>query len=659
MVVSTLFHTLFGKECHPIITGFHKSSIIVFFDGKLQIIFNLQPNLETGELDYSKRVNLNLKPELPRNFECKKLIVSPSKNHVAIVGHNEVFLVLLSYDLSCFAFKLEDMKDTYYCESLALLKGRHGKKVKIREAKWSDDDEIFNSSVIGLLLSTNSVELYSVVNVNKPIAIANFGLLFPNDSNTFGFSTMLENFTFGPKFESDVTNDQFYTIFAVDNEGKFYTISFIVNKAVVTKICSPVGEISIFGSSTKNALNNVCDILLLNNSCRDEIPIFAVVSYSGAVIHLTSTVKSDIDWKNGIPEFELYVIENYQLPTVKVEAKNSIFISNDPTTPNHYTIQDLYALYTVDYTTSLNKLISQMMNTNFSDQTEPLKFHQIFGCTGTIIPNTCSVVCLDDSEIKKMPLQSILFLCVCSDGNILYHCIYRELMRKSKLPEKRGNRITDVPPKATESSLISEILTIMSKRQVFPAFKVSEKPSEKDQLECMIDALKIILSNNEILNQGIERGDKSIEEISTLHKENCAFVEKELDRLSVYFDDLMKIKDTIKLCRDSVKKLIQRTDKVMEYVIPSDDVPLIEDEVKTYEKLQDIENLCESMGKATFNILEDINNKKNSLYGTTKSFQSSVSGQKFMLMKNTKDIDDLQKWVKKLQNNTENFYERN
>uniref|UniRef100_A0A0K0E7V6 CPSF_A domain-containing protein n=1 Tax=Strongyloides stercoralis TaxID=6248 RepID=A0A0K0E7V6_STRER len=655
MVVSTLFHTLFGKECHLTITGFHKSSIIVFVDGKLQIIFGIQPNFETGELGYSQQVILNLKPELPQNFECKKLVISSSKHHVAIVGNNEVYLVSLPYDLSCFAFKLERIKDTYYCESLPLIKGKYGKKIKIREVKWSGDDEIFNSSTVGILLSNNSVELYSVGDLKKPVAVANFGLLLPNNSNTFGFSTMLENFSFGPKFKSEVTNDQFYTIFAIDNEGQFYTISFIIVKNNVSKIFYPIKGIPIFGSDSKHSINNICDILLLNNSCRDEIPIFAIVTYSGTVMHLTSLVKSDVDWKNGIPEFELYVIENYQLPTVKVEAGNSFMITNDSTTPNNYMIQDLYSLYSVDYTTSLNSLISQMLNKTFSDQTEPVKFHQIFGCSEKIIPNTCSVVCLDDSELKKMPLQSVLFLCVCSDGNILYHCIYRELLRKLKLPEIVENKITETPQKFVESNLISDILTIMSKRQVFPAFKISEKPNEKVQLECMIDALKIILTNNEILNQGIEKIDTTIEEMSTFHKESCTFVDKELDRLSEYFDDLMRLKETIKMCRDSIKILIKRTDKIMDCVIPSDDVPLIEDEVKIYGKLEEIENLCESMSKTTINILEDINNKKNTLYGTTKSFQSSASGQRFMLMKNTKDIEDLQKWIKKLQNNVEEF----
>ncbi|CEF64509.1 Nucleoporin Nup88 family-containing protein [Strongyloides ratti] len=656
MVVSKLFHVLFGKECHPIITGFHKSSIIVFANGKLQVIFGIQPNFETGELSYSQNVSLNLKPELPQNFECKKLVTSSSKHHVALVGNNEVFLISLPYDLSCFAFKLERIKDTYFCESLPLIKGKYGKKIKINEVKWSDDDEVFNSSTVGVLLSNNSVELYSVLDVKKPIAIANFGLLLPNDSNTFGLSTMLENFSFGPKFKSEITDDQYYTIFAVDNEGQFYTISFIVDKGKVLKIFSPTKGIYIFGNDNRHSINNICDILLLNNSCRDKIPIFSVVTYSGTVMHLTSLIKSDVDWKNGIPDFELYVVENYQLPTVKVEAGNSITISNDSTTPNNYMIQDLYSLYSVDYTTSLNGLISQMINKPFSDQTEPLKFHQIFGCSGSIIPNTGSVVCLDDSELKKMPLQSVLFLCVCSDGNILYHCIYRELMRKLKIPENVENKITEIAPKPTESNLISEILTIMSKRQVFPAFKISEKPSEKVQLECMIDALKIILANNEILHQGIEKVDTTIEKMSTLHKENCTFVDKELDRLSEYFDDLMRLKETIKICRDSIKGLIKRTDKIMDYVIPSDDVPLIENEIKIYGKLEEIENLCESMSKATFNILEDVNNKKSILYGTTKSFQSSASGQKFMLMKNTKDIEDLQKWTKKLQSSVDEFF---
>uniref|UniRef100_A0A0N4ZX85 CNH domain-containing protein n=1 Tax=Parastrongyloides trichosuri TaxID=131310 RepID=A0A0N4ZX85_PARTI len=650
MVVTTLFQSLYGKESNPIITGFHKSSIVVYtHDGILELIFGLQPNINTSELTFTKRVNLRIKPPLPQNFECKKILVSSNKHHIALVGINDVLLVTLQYDLVCFAAKTSAMKDEYYCESVSLISSRHSKKIKVREVRWSNDLETFSGSLLGILLSSNIVELFNCDKPKNPMGVADFSVLLPRSSNTFGLGVTAENFTFGHKVINDLEPDDIYhSIIVIDTDGHFHSVCFKITETNISNILPAISSIPIYGLKKTNILEDVSDILLLNNSCSNKIPIFAITTYTGLVIHLTSLVKSAVEWRQSNPQLEFYVVENYRLPVAKSSPKNPITISNDENTANHYIIQDSCAVYSVNYSTSLNNLISKISESNLYDETESLKFHHILKTSGCLLSYTSSAICLDDSNLKKVPLQAIMFVCVCEDSNLLYHCINRELCKKSHVPEKISLKKSMESQKETQSTLVADILKILSNRRVFPAFKMPEKYNEKLQLECIIAALQVILANNDVLDCGIEKVSSCLENLSKIQKENSEYAAKELNRFSTYFDDLMLIKNQVKIHRDSIKKLIQRTDKVTEYVVPSDDVPLIEDEIKIYEKLESMEESLNSLNRATIDILENINDKKDAVYGNTKSFQSSASTQKFMLMKNTKDIESLVKWTKKL-----------
>uniref|UniRef100_A0AC35UEM7 DNA damage-binding protein 1 n=1 Tax=Rhabditophanes sp. KR3021 TaxID=114890 RepID=A0AC35UEM7_9BILA len=656
MVISTIIEDICGTK-DAIITNGPQNSVITITKGKIRVIYGF--NLDTGRqyTTSSKTCEIITKPALPDEWKTEQLLLSKEGNFLAIIGSHEVYILGVHFDLVAYALEPEKLKSVYYCEAVPLIKEKYGKKVKIQKVLWAEEESFMKGNGVGVLLRNNVVEIFNASKPAEPGITGDFRPACPTSNNTFGVNNCIETFAWGPMIADDITNGVHYSLFAVDSDGQIHTVSISKGENKQWASNEIRKSTQIHGLTSKNLLMDISDILFLNNTHKSRLPMFAIVTLSGNLIHAVVTPTSQMEWIDGNVSFELFAVESTSFSQFDGKQENGIHLLNDPVSKNHYLLYGSRGVYSVDYTRSVNNLVADIgHHQQEKTATNGLIFHQIFNCSKQVIPHSVGVLPLEKMGISDLPVQTVMLFGLVEDQGLVVHCVNRQLLRADAKLNIHGKPLKISTETENQQPLINEIIDILSQRQILPVFQLDDKSNERTKAQILISAFNVALGNDKILKSSMEKLDQNINSIPGRTVTVAEALEKEHVRISEFYDDLVEIKNNVKLLRDEVCVLSGRLDGVLEKISPSDDVAILSDEIRIYEDLMDFKAKLEEYQESISEMSEEINEKKALFFGETKSFQATPVAQKFMLQKTTQDLENLTTWIKKLKTDADELF---
>ncbi|VDK44661.1 unnamed protein product [Anisakis simplex] len=382
-----------------------------------------------------------MRPRLPTGVDIQWIGANESGSHVALIGSKSAFIVEIPNDIWAVNVRLwnERIQSTYYCRCTTIGSGMQvgSHRTTILKARWyiKEADEKGESVCdrIALLYSDSVIRVFDASEPTEvPIARLDFRPILSSSSsldlstissrdqsqyNGLGLYNSIVSFDFGPSLKynnwnSDDNDDKtsgasrrVATIFAVDNEhGALYVAPFHFESPSSSQ---PLGPFHIEPEAQQRYLSDVCDIIHVRHTSSAEIPLFALVTSSGVILHIVPIPSSSTFDNSEIIKYEMLAVDAFSLLSNHSSFNDEFLLLNDPVKLGYYLVYGRGSVFRINVTSSVSNIFN-MLTRNRCDEnvTESGFVEHIFWIVGDDARET--------SSKQRSAVTAKRIRCVCS-----------------------------------------------------------------------------------------------------------------------------------------------------------------------------------------------------------------------------------------------------
>ncbi|VDN02572.1 unnamed protein product [Thelazia callipaeda] len=683
----------------------YKNKGIVIFDGKnLWLAVDLYFGCD-GKAYCTRKIELCMYPALPSNEKFDVMLVNKMGNKVALSSLHSVYII--DVPNVCWSGRLvtksrlsEHLRSTYCCKSQCIRSSigmENGANIIKIRWYWEEFDEYeyLICNTLALLHERNVVRIYDTdVSCALPKIILNFNALLGMDGSSnirsIGLYNYIASFDFGPSFVSRLPNQDnkeihLKTLFAVDSEcGDLYIAFYSDEKQVLIysyehyfRVVQIQGPCSLMGSKYDSSFRgDALDLLFIHCIENPSLPVFSLISSDGRITHiLVLLMQVKVLYFNcqllyllaiynalvGFVEFILIIYDSFLMPC-KPRVNVSHYLRKDAVQSGHYFVINGIDLYSVDIKGWTDSLSSMLQDANseegsFGEALEQASFsskiYQIFrifecaddaGLQDTVLAMTAAAVENQYPQTHNFfNGKNIVYIIITSSKQLLFRS-NDSLFNECVLPNVSSEG-------DTQNYLMGESKEISYSQTMVPRLRLNSV-SESQCIELACEVIETMIRNMVVT-------EMTFKEAQNIYNQRCENSEEIKDFKSIYREQLLQLmagyvdlKNRVFKIRKVVFQLKQRNNEAKFHLLPKM-FPVTDTEKILKDKLQTM--LVETHGVAQQipNLINEVAVKHRKLFGPARSFSASASAQKFMLSKNSKDIDKMVIWTKKL---TEKFH---
>uniref|UniRef100_A0A915PK52 DNA helicase n=1 Tax=Setaria digitata TaxID=48799 RepID=A0A915PK52_9BILA len=628
-----------GISGNILIDNYMGHGLMVFDGNILWFIAGLYPGTD-GKPYCKRRTKLCIDPALPFEEKFSAMFVNKNGSRVALSTAHSVFVVEIPYDCWCRQAVTRDplmdhLQSTYHCKSyfVGCNVGSANSGVNILKIRWCSKERhecghhAYNK--LAVLSNGNIIRIYDTdITCATPTVIIDFksmlGLSETSSARSFGLCNYIASFDFGPSFirtDSDSGREiSLRTLFAIDNEcGEIYIV--ICSESRVIEVQGPL---AVTGTGTSDyTCNDALDILYIQCHDKASLPVFSLISSKGCITHFFA-VTLDQETFDGHMEFVLISYDNLLLPC-KPLVDIVYCLQNDPAQSGQYFVLCGANLFTVDvrpwYHLLSYLLLSGANCEKDSNDFPDSKIHHIFRILGStdskgqqdaiIFATAANIVdekfLTPDDINNAFDERDIVYVAATSSKQLVHKFTKQDAI----LNNRRGisERHSIPTERRIQNYLLEECLAILKSQTMIPTFRISE----------------------------------DIESLETINNNKSTCTERLLRVLSAYVD----VKNRIYKIQRAVAQLKKRSDELGLGLIPRM-FPLTDSEKALKDRLETLHVEVDGIIRQLPYLANEVAAKRRDRFGPTRSFCASVSAQKFMLSKNTEDINEMVSWTKQL-----------
>ncbi|CAG9530935.1 unnamed protein product [Cercopithifilaria johnstoni] len=680
-----LLDLLASKVSGAVLIDSYTNHGLMMFDGNtLWFIAGLYSGTD-GKAYCSRQIKLCIDPPLPSDEKFRAMLVNRNGSRVALSSAHSVFVIEIPCDCWCRQSVIQNplmdhLQPTYHCRSRFV--GSHTSSVNtavdILKMRWcwkghhKSGRHAYNR--LAVLYSGNIVRIYDTdVTCTIPAVMIDFksipGLCESSGVRSFGVHNYIASFDLGPSFVR-VDNENgaeisLKTLFAIDNDcGDIYIAVYVDSRVIEIQ-----GPLALTGTIPGDfASSGAFDVLYIQYQERTSLPVFSLISSNGCITHFLALILEKGAF-NGHLEIILVSYDNILLP-YKPLANISYCLQNDPVQPGQYFVVCGANLFSININPWVHLLSNLLLeNANYEKNASDLpdsKIHHVFvvlgsteakGMADSITFATTACVTKDESSVsadicKAFNEKDIVYIAATSSKQLLHKftrqdtvwCDKRAVVRQRNVPIEGR----------TQDYLLEECLKIFQSQTVIPSFRLNKSVTEAEAIAVANGVVQALVENMRVTQVAYKRiQDIITEDIKSLeavnnNKSTCT--ERLLRVLSAYVD----LRNQIYKIQRTVAQLKKRSDEIGSGLVQKM-FPLTDPEKALKDKLETLRIKVDGVTRQLPYLAAEVATKRRDRFGPVRSFCASMSAQKFMLSKNTEDINEMVSWTKQLVKKTDSI----
>lgn len=199
----------------------------------------------------------------------------------------------------------------------------------------------------------------------------------------------------------------------------------------------------------------------------------------------------------------------------------------------------------------------------------------------------------------------------------------------------------------TGDYLLEECMKILESQTAVPSLKLNESITEAQGIAAANSIVETLVKNMKVTQVAFKKVHdiitNNIMSSGTISNNKSVCTERLLRLLSTYVD----LKNRIYKIQATVAQLKKRSDELGSGLAPKM-FPLTDSEKAMNDKLETLRIDVDGIMRQIPYLANEVATKRRDRFGPVRSFCASMNAQKFMLSKNTEDINEMVSWTKKL-----------
>ncbi|VDK80577.1 unnamed protein product [Litomosoides sigmodontis] len=661
-----------------LIDNYTSDGLMVFDGNTLWFVTGLYSGAD-GKAYCNRKIKLCIDSPLPSDEKFNAMSVNRNGSRVALSSAHSVSVIEIPYDCWCRQSVTQDplmdhLQPLYHCKNQFV--GSHtwsaNIAVDILKIRWCWEGRHRSGhhacNILAVLYSGNIVRIYDAgISCTIPTVVVDFKSLFglseSSCDRSLGVHNYIASFDFGPSFicsgNANGTEINVKTLVAIDNDcGDIYVVTYSDNSVIEIQ-----GPLILTGNVPGGfASSGAFDILYVQHREKTSLPVFSLISSSGCITHFLILTLNEEAF-DGHMEFVLVSYDNILLP-FKPLADNSYCLQNDHVQSGQYFVVCGVNLFSININPWIHLLSNSLpANANYEKKASDLpdsKIHHVFvvlgsaetsGMVDAITFATIAYVTIGKSPIpddicRVFNEKNIVYIAVTSSRQLLYKFARQDTIWHEKRAVVRRHNVPVVEEKA-QDYLLEECMKILQSQTVIPSFRLNKSVTESEAIIVANGVVQALVENMRITENAFKRIQdiiaedmKSLEAINN-NKSTCT--ERLLRVLSAYVD----LRNRIYKIQKAVAQLKKRSDELGLGLVPKM-FPLTDSEKALKDKLEALHVEVDGITRQLPYLASEIAAKRHDRFGPVRSFCASMSAQKFMLSKNTEDINEMVNWTKQL-----------
>ncbi|KAM3719764.1 Protein npp-24 [Dirofilaria immitis] len=677
-VMDMLLDSLAAKSSGTILIDNYTNCGLMIFDGNtLWFIAGLYSGTD-GKAYCNRRIEFCIDPALPSDEKFTAMFVNKNGSRVALSSAHSVFLIEIPYDCWCRQSVTRNpltdhLLSNYHCKSrfVGCRTRSPSTAIDILKIRWCSKERHESGhhahNRLAVLYSGNIVRIYDTdITCATPAVVIDFkSLLGPSESScgrSFGVYNYIASFDFGPSFVC-VSNENgaeisLKTLFAIDNDcGDIYIVVYSEDRVVEMQ-----GPLALTETAPgDSACSGAFDVLYIQYHEKTSLPFFSIISSKGCITHfLVLTLNQETF--DGHMEFVLVSYDNILLP-YKPVADISYCLQNDSVQSGKYFVLCGANLFSIDINPWAHLLSDLLLaNANYRKSANDLpnsEIHHVFLVLGSIegkglddtITFGITAITADDKSLishhicKAFGEKSIVYIAVTSSKQLLYKFTRQNtIWHDKRVAVKRSDMSVE---SGSQNYLLEECLKILQSQTVVPSFRLNKSVTEAEAMTVANSIVEILVGNMKVTQVAFKRIQdiitEDIKRLEAINNNKSACMERLLRVLSTYVD----LRNNIYKIQRTVAQLKKQSDELGSGLVPKM-FPLTDPEKNLKDKLETIRVKVDCITRQLPHLANEVATKRRDRFGPVRSFCASMSAQKFMLSKNTEDINEMVSWTKQL-----------
>ncbi|EJD75050.1 hypothetical protein LOAG_17733 [Loa loa] len=673
-----LLDLLAAKTSETILIDNYASHGLIIFDGStLWFIAGLYSGTD-GKAYCNRQIKLSIDPPLPSDEKFRAMFVNRNGSRVALSSAHSVFVIEIPNDCWCRQSVtrnplLDHLQPTYLCKSQFV--GSHTRSpstaIDVLKIRWfwkrrhESGHRAYNR--LAILCSGNVVRIYDTdITCATPTIVIDFksllGLSESSCGRSFGVHNYIASFDFGPSFiradNESGAQINLKTLFAIDNDcGDIYIVVYSENRIIEMQ-----GPLALTGTIPGDpACNGAFDMLYIQYCEKTSLPVFSLISAKGCIMHFLALTLEEETFDVHM-EFILVPYDNILLPC-KLLADISYCLQNDPVQSGQYFVLCGANLFSIDINPWAHLLSNFLQkNESWGKNTNNLpdsKIHHVFAVLGSteakgladaITFATTACVTSDKSPVssdicKAFGDKDIVYIAITSSNQLLHKFTKLDAIWHGKRAVVRRH---DIPVEAgTQDCLLEECLKILQSQIAIPNFRLNKSVTEAEAIAVANGIVEALVENMKVTQVAFKRVQdiitEDIKNLETVNNNKSMCTERLLRILSTYVD----LRNRIYKIQRTVAQLKKRSEELGSGLVHKM-FPLTESEKAMKDKLETLRIEVDGTTRQLPYLANEVATKRRDRFGPVRSFCASMSAQKFMLSKNTEDINGMVSWTKQL-----------
>ncbi|KAK6103630.1 hypothetical protein QQG55_13240 [Brugia pahangi] len=661
-----------------LIDNYTSHGLIIFGGNTLWFVVGLYSGADKKAY-YNRKIKLYTDPPLPLHEKFKAMFVNGNSTSVALSSEHSVFVVELPYDFWCRQSVTENpvldhLQPTYHCRNQFVDPYAKSKNtvVDILKIRWCRKEKYecghHTYSRLAILYSENIVRIYDTdISCDTPTVVIDFkSILGPSESScgrSFGVHNYIASFDFGPSFargDNEIgAQIGLKTLFAIDNDcGDIYIAIYSNNRVIEMQ-----GPLTLTGIVPGDfACSGALDMLYVQYREDTSLPIFSLISPKGCITHFLALTLQQETF-NGHVEFILAHYDNVLLPC-KPLADISYCLQNDSIQPGQYFVFCGANLFSIDINPWAH-LLSDLFRTKTKydkhvDDLPDSKVHHVFAVLGNKeIKETADAIryaatayatnekVLDNHLMRDFNKKDIIYVAITSSKQLLHKFTRYNgiLYEKNVIARRYGTPVEEQIE--TGDYLLEECMKILESQTAVPSLKLNESITEAQGIAAANSIVETLVKNMKVTQVAFKKVHdiitNNIMSSGAIINNKSVCTERLLRLLSTYVD----LKNRIYKIQATVAQLKKRSDELGSGLAPKM-FPLTDSEKAMNDKLETLRIDVDGIMRQIPYLANEVATKRRDRFGPVRSFCASMNAQKFMLSKNTEDINEMVSWTKKL-----------
>ncbi|KAL3994007.1 hypothetical protein ACH3XW_19960 [Acanthocheilonema viteae] len=669
-----LLDSLTSKISGTVLIDNYTSHGLMVFDGDtLWFVADLYSGTD-GKTYCNRQIKLCIDPPLPLDEKFRAILVNRNGSRAALSSAHSVFVIEIPCDCWCRQSVtqnplMDHLQSTYHCKSRFIGSQTWSANIAVDILKirwcWKERHKsgYHTYNRLAVLYSGNIVRIYDTdITCTTPTVVIDFksilGLCESSCDRSFGVHNYIASFDFGPSIiRADNENGaeiNLKTLFAIDNDcGDIYIVVYTDSRIIEIQ-----GPLALTGT-VPDASSGAFDVLYIQYHEKTSLPVFSLISSNGCITHFLALTldKEDFD---GHVEFILVSYDNILLPC-KPLADISYCLQNDPVQSGQYFVICGANLFSIDINPWIHLLSNLLLaNANYGKNANDLpdsKIHHIFvvlgnieakGMTDAIIFATSCVTNnkspISDDIYKAFNEKDIVYIAVTSSEQLLHKFTRRDVWSDKRAVVRRHNMPVE---EGTQDYLLEECVKTLQSQTVIPSFRLNKSVTEAEAIAVANGVVQALVENMKITQIAFKKVQDIITEdvksLEAINNNKSACAERLLRILSAYVD----LRNRIYKIQRTVAQLKKRSDELGSDLVPKM-FPLTDTEKVLKDKLETLHVEVDGIARQLPYLANEVATKRRDRFGPVRSFCASMSAQKFMLSKNTEDINEMVSWTNQL-----------